>query len=338
MAEALNATVENMSEVLGKIEQDSSELTRASERLSTTSQNIRANSEETSAQATTVSTATDEVNRNLQTVATATEEMSASIQEIAKNATDAAKVAGEATRTAAAANGTVNKLGESSAEIGKVIKMITAIAQKTDLLALNATVEAACAGEVGAGFAVVANEVKELAKQTAVATQEISQRIEAIRTDSKEAVEAIKAIDEIIDRVNQISSTIATAVEEQSATTSEMSRNLTEAAKGSAQVGLNINGVAQAAQSTSHGAEDSQRAALHLEKISVQLQEVVRKFKLRPKQEKASGSTRNFGVEGTHGVEYEESSVSLGMARLEGRLLEHADRASTHFYGEVSDR
>ncbi len=192
MAEALNATVENMSEVLGKIEQDSSELTRASERLSTTSQNIRANSEETSAQATTVSTATDEVNRNLQTVATATEEMSASIQEIAKNATDAAKVAGEATRTAAAANGTVNKLGESSAEIGKVIKMITSIAQKTDLLALNATVEAARAGEVGAGFAVVANEVKELAKQTAVATQEISQRIEAIRTDSKEAVDAIR--------------------------------------------------------------------------------------------------------------------------------------------------
>ena len=161
---------------------------------------------------------------------------------------------------AAATNAVVAKLGESSAEIGQVIKVITSIAQKTDLLALNATVEAARAGEVGAGFAVVANEVKELAKKTATATEDISRKIEAIQSDAKGAVTAIKSISEVIGQVNDISGTIATAVEEQSATTSEMSRNISEAARGAGEVAQNIQGVAQAAESTSHGATDSQKA------------------------------------------------------------------------------
>ncbi|MGB8324868.1 MAG: methyl-accepting chemotaxis protein [Candidatus Acidiferrum sp.] len=160
------------------------------------------------------------------------------------------------------------------------MKVITAIAQKTDLLALNATVEAARAGEVGAGFAVVANEVKELAQQTAIATEDISRKIETIQADAKSAVTAIASISEVIGHVNDISGTIATAVEEQSSTTSEMSRNLSEAAKGSGDAAQNIHGVAQAAQSTSQGATDSQNAAKQLAQMSTQLQELVHRFKV----------------------------------------------------------
>src|SRR6202044_3674164 len=141
---------------------------------------------------------------------------------IATNAHQAAKVAGEAVNTAQAANATITKLGQSSAEIGEVIKVITSIAQQTNLLALNATIEAARAGEAGKGFAVVANEVKELAKQTAKATEEIKQKIGVIRENTGGAVTAIGGIKEVIDKVSHISTVIATAVEEQSATTSEM--------------------------------------------------------------------------------------------------------------------
>jgi methyl-accepting chemotaxis protein len=175
---------------------------------------------------------------------------------------------------------TDGKLGESSAEIGQVIKVITSIAQQTNLLALNATIKAARAGEAGKGFAVVANEVKELAKQTAKATEDIRQRIAAIQTDTKGAVQAIGTISEIISRVNYISATIATAVEEQSATTSEMSRNVAEAAKGSGEVAKNITGVARAAHSTSSGATESQKAARGLAQMSTELRTLVAQFKV----------------------------------------------------------
>jgi methyl-accepting chemotaxis protein len=280
LATSINAMQANLRKVIQSISENSQNVANASEEFSSVSQQITANSEETSAQANAVSSATDQVNRNLQTVATATEEMSASISEIAKNATEAARVAGSAMETATETNAIVSKLGESSAEIGQVIKVITSIAQKTDLLALNATVEAARAGEVGAGFAVVANEVKELAKQTANATEDISRKIETIQTDAKAAVQAIGAISGIISQVNQISGTIAAAVEEQSATASEMSRNLTDAAKGSGEVAQNINGVAQAAQNTSQGATDSLKAAQQLAKMSTQLRGLVEQFKL----------------------------------------------------------
>jgi methyl-accepting chemotaxis protein len=205
--------------------------------------------------------------------------MSVSIKEIAKNATEAARVATGAVRVAETANATVGKLGESSAEIGLVIKVITSIAQQTNLLALNATIEAARAGEAGKGFAVVANEVKELAKQTAKATEDISQKIEAIQTDTKSAVDAIGMISGVIGQINDISNTIATAVEEQNATTNEMSRNVTEAARGAGEISKNIAGVAEAAQSTSHGAGDSQKAAAQLSNMSTELRELVAQFK-----------------------------------------------------------
>jgi len=277
---SFNSFMDNLHGVIAQVAESAQWVAQSSEKFSDISQQIGANSEETSAQANAVTMATDQVNRGLQTVATATEQMSASIKEIAKNATEAAKVADGAMRTALETNAIVAKLGESSAEIGQVIKVITSIAQKTDLLALNATVEAARAGEVGAGFAVVANEVKELAKQTAAATEDISRKIEAIQADANSAVKAITTISGVIGQVNDISGTIATAVEEQSATTAEMSRTLSETARGAANVAQNIQGVAQAAQSTSHGATDSRKAAKSLAEMSTQLRELVARFKL----------------------------------------------------------
>ncbi|MFZ0780016.1 MAG: methyl-accepting chemotaxis protein, partial [Candidatus Sulfotelmatobacter sp.] len=216
---AINKMSGSLKRMILAITENSLHVSAASEELSSTSQQITANSEETSAQAKVVSNATQQVSQNLQTVATGAEEMGASIKEIAKNASEAARIATSAVRVAETTTATVSKLGESSNEIGQVIKVITSIAQQTNLLALNATIEAARAGEAGKGFAVVANEVKELAKETAKATEDISRKIEAIQTDTKAAVEAIASISEVINQVNGISSTIATAVEEQNATT-----------------------------------------------------------------------------------------------------------------------
>jgi methyl-accepting chemotaxis protein len=277
---ALNQMKNNLHGVLQSIAETSIHVAAASEQLSNTSQQITANSEETSAQAKVVSNATQQVSQNLQTVATGAEEMGASIKEIAKNASEAARIATSAVKVAETTTATVSKLGESSNEIGQVIKVITSIAQQTNLLALNATIEAARAGEAGKGFAVVANEVKELAKETAKATEDISQKIEAIQTDTKAAVEAIASISEVINQVNGISSTIATAVEEQNATTNEMSRNVSEAAHGSSEITSNISGVAQAAESTSRGASDTQKAAQQLVETSAELRRLVEQFKI----------------------------------------------------------
>ena len=170
------------------------------------------------------------------------------------------------------ANTSIGKLGDSSMEIGKVIKVITSIAEQTNLLALNATIEAARAGEAGKGFAVVANEVKELAKETAKATEDISHKIEAIQADTHGAVDSIKLINDVIAQINDISNTIASAVEEQTATASEMSRNVGEAAKGTAEIAQNITSVAQAAQSTLQGATNSQQASGELARMAIELQ------------------------------------------------------------------
>jgi methyl-accepting chemotaxis protein len=274
-----NRATESLSTALGNIAQHSQALASSSEELSAVSHQMSANAEETATQSNVVSAAAEQVTKNLQTVATATEEMSASIKEIAKNANEAAKVATAAVKTAETTNATVAKLGESSAEIGQVIKVITSIAQQTNLLALNATIEAARAGEAGKGFAVVANEVKELAKETAKATEDISRKIEAIQGDTKGAVEAIGQISGIINQINDISNTIASAVEEQTATTNEIARNVQEGAKGGSQVAENIVAVAQAAKSTTQGANDTQTAAGELARTAAELQKVLTQFK-----------------------------------------------------------
>ncbi len=280
LGKCLNLFVEKVHDLLTQIASSAQHVSGASEELSATSQQITANSEETSAQADVVSNATQKVSQNLQTVATGAEEMGASIKDIAKNATEAAKVATSAVKVAETATATVSKLGDSSTEIGQVIKVITSIAQQTNLLALNATIEAARAGEAGKGFAVVANEVKELAKETAKATEDISNKIEAIQSDTKAAVDAIASISGVINQINDISSTIATAVEEQNATTNEMSRNVAEAAQGSGEITSNIAGVAEAAQSTSRGSADTQKAAQELVQMSAQLRGLVAQFNL----------------------------------------------------------
>ena len=183
-------------------------------------------------------------------------------------------MAAQAVKVAAETNNTVGKLGESSVEIGKVIKAITSIAQQTNLLALNATIEAA-RGEAGKGFAVVANEVKELTKQTATATEDISQKIEAIQKDTKGAVTAIDQIGKIINQINDIQSTIASAVEEQTATTNEIARNAAEAAKGSNEISKNIANVSKAAKNTTQGANNTLSAATELAKLAANLKRVV---------------------------------------------------------------
>lgn len=261
--------------VLKEVSDNAQTLSSASEELSANSQQMVANAEETAAQAGVVSAAAQQVSTNVQTVAAGTEEMSASIREIAKNAQEAAKVAAIGVVAADSASETISKLGLSSAEIGKVIKTITSIAQQTNLLALNATIEAARAGEAGKGFAVVANEVKELAKETAKATEDISQKIEKIQSDTNHAVAAISEINGVINKISDYQNTIASAVEEQTATTNEITRNIAEAAQGSTEIAQNILGVAEAARNTTIGATDTEKAALELARMAASLQNTV---------------------------------------------------------------
>jgi methyl-accepting chemotaxis protein len=291
MGTALNVTVESLAGSVSAIKENAASLARASESLAGISQLMGANAEETAAQANVVSAASEEVSTNVQTVATASEEMSASIREIAKNSNEAARVATTAVDAAERTNAIVGKLGDSSAEIGQVIKVITSIAQQTNLLALNATIEAARAGEAGKGFAVVANEVKELAKETAKATEDISRKIEMIQVDTKDAVDAIGSISSIINQINDISSTIASAVEEQTATTNEIGRNVSEAARGSAEIAQNITGVAQAAHSTSSGASTTQQSATDLSRMAGELTRHVSRFRCDAAGPPASGQS-----------------------------------------------
>ena len=278
---ALNTMKNSLADVIQLITDTARRVASASDELFAARQQITANSVETSAQANIVSEAAQRVSHNLQTVSTGAEEMASTIQSIASHAHEAASVAGNAVQTARAANATVAKLGNSSAEIGEVIKVITAIAQQTNLLALNATIEAARAGEAGKGFAVVANEVKELAKQTAKSSGDISRKIAAIQSDTKGAVDAIGTIAGVIDQNNEISGTIATAVEEQSATTNEMKRNVDEAATGAGEISSSIGGVARVADGTSTLAQESQIAAQELAEVAKLLSGLMAQFKIK---------------------------------------------------------
>ena len=279
MGEGLAKFLANLRQSVSSISEMAQTLASSSRQLTAVSQQMASNAEETAAQANVASAAAEQVSKNVTTVATGADEMGASIREIAKNTNEAARVATSAVKVAEKTNDTVAKLGESSAEIGNVIKVITSIAQQTNLLALNATIEAARAGEAGKGFAVVANEVKELAKQTAKATEDISRKIEAIQSDTKGAVDAIGQIGKIINQINDIQNAIASAVEEQTATTGEISRNVAEAAKGSNEIAQNITGVAQAARSTTEGASNTKDSADGLSKMALELQQLVGQFK-----------------------------------------------------------
>ena len=278
MGEGIAKLLTDLRASISAIAKNSEALAAAAEELQVVSEQMGSNAAETSSQVSLVTEGSVEVSRNVETVSTAAEEMSASIKEIAKNASDAAAVAEQAVSAAATTNETVGKLGESSAEIGLIVKVITGIAQQTNLLALNATIEAARAGEAGKGFAVVANEVKELAKETAKATEDISQKIERIQNDTGLSVDAISEIGQIIGRISEFQNTIASAVEEQAATTSEIARSVNDASRGSSEITSNMQAVGSAAESTSAGAADSQQAASELSRMAADLQTLVGQF------------------------------------------------------------
>jgi methyl-accepting chemotaxis protein len=278
IVEGFNKTLDIVVEPLKIAASQASALASSAEELTAVSNQMASNAEETATQANVVSAASEEVSKNVSVVSSGSDQMQTSIREISKSANESAKVAKAAVSVAESTNSTIAKLGESSVEIGKVIKVITSIAQQTNLLALNATIEAARAGEAGKGFAVVANEVKELAKETAKATEEIGQKIDAIQSDTKGAVQAIGEISGIINQINDISNNIASAVEEQTVTTNEIGRNVGEAAKGTGEIAKNIGGVAVAAENTTRGAADMQKAAQSLSGMAAQLQGLVSRF------------------------------------------------------------
>ncbi|WP_062202011.1 methyl-accepting chemotaxis protein [Demequina salsinemoris] len=244
MSRALDTAQASIRATLNGVDRNATQLALAAEDLANASDEVAQESTHASEQAGLVAAASDQVSLNVQTVASGAEQMDASIREISQNANEAAKVATQATEVVNETNTSVARLGDSSREIGNVVKLITQIAEQTNLLALNATIEAARAGEAGKGFAVVAGEVKDLAQATAKATEDISNRVEAIQADTTVAVDAMDQITAIIAQIADYQMTIASAVEEQTATTNEMSRSVADAAGGSGEVSSNINSVA----------------------------------------------------------------------------------------------
>ncbi|SCX43514.1 methyl-accepting chemotaxis protein [Klenkia marina] len=278
MAQALNGVAGVLGVVLAGARDAAEAVATSSRQLESSAGAMADSARATSAQTDLVSGAASEVSRSVATVAAGAEEMSASIREIAQNANEAARVAAGAVSEAEATNATITKLGLSSKEIGDVVKVITSIAEQTNLLALNATIEAARAGEAGKGFAVVANEVKELAQETARATEDIARRVEAIQNDTGQAVTAIGRIGEVIGQINDFQLTIASAVEEQTATTNEMSRNIAEAAGGSEEIAANVSSVSSASAQTTHTLAGTREEVGKLALMAADLRSTVGQF------------------------------------------------------------
>jgi methyl-accepting chemotaxis protein len=279
MGEAMERLLQNFRASISAFSQSSDSLATTSNKLSSVGLQMSMNAEETASQSRIVSGSANDVSSYLQTVAASSEEMAASIREISINASEAATIAGSAVLIGEQTTSLMGRLGCSSQAIGQVIKVITTITQQTNLLALNATIEAARAGEAGKGFAVVANEVKELAKATAEATKDIGGRIDAIQQDTTGAIEAIENMCSVIAKISNISSTIAAAVEEQTATTNEIGRNVTEAANGSEAIAKNISCTANIAQNTTEGASENQRTAEQLSQMASELKKLVSQFR-----------------------------------------------------------
>jgi methyl-accepting chemotaxis protein len=243
----------------------------AASEMEASAQSMTATAEETNRQSTAVAAASEQAATNVQTVASAAEELSASIREIQQQMTTSARIAQQAVEQVDKTDVTVTGLVQAADKIGEVVNLISDIASQTNLLALNATIEAARAGEAGKGFAVVASEVKNLANQTAKATEEIGQQIAAMQTATGESVQAIRGIGETIKQISEVTTTVASAVEEQGAATQEISRNVQQAAAGTQEVSSNITGVSQAATQTGTAAGQVLNAARELAQQGQQL-------------------------------------------------------------------
>jgi methyl-accepting chemotaxis protein len=279
LSRALNRAVDSFSKAIRGIDQRAVFLAKSSAELSAVSRQLSDDADETSAQANEASEAGKAVSNSVQSVAGATGQMAACLREIARSSTEAVTVAEGAVEEANITNATVIKLGESSAQISEVVNVINNIAEQTNLLALNATIEAARAGDSGKGFAVVAHEVKELAKQTGRATDKIREMIQTIQADSESARQDISRISAVIHKISDYQNSIAAAVEEESTTTNEISRNILETAKGSAAIAENVSGLAQTATSTKAGAAEVEDSSAELARLSSELRNLVSHFR-----------------------------------------------------------
>jgi methyl-accepting chemotaxis protein len=253
-------------------------VTSAATELQATAQSLSATAEETNQQSSAVAAASEQMTQNVQTVSSATEELSSSIREIGNQVGESSRIVGSAVTQADDTTGKVKMLSDAAQKIGDVVTLINEIAAQTNLLALNATIEAARAGEAGKGFAVVASEVKNLATQTAKATEEIAAQVRAIQEATDVSAQAIESIAQTINRVNEISTTIASAVEQQGAATQEIARNVQEASTGTQEVSNNISGVTQASAQTSAGSTQVLSAASELAKNGEKLKHEVVTF------------------------------------------------------------
>ncbi|HSF25900.1 MAG TPA: methyl-accepting chemotaxis protein [Actinomycetes bacterium] len=280
LAGALSAAAQRTRAVVQVVTDSAASLNASADQLAVSSGTIATTFAESTDQATVVSASADQVSHNVSSVSTGAAELDSSVSEIARSVHEAARVAAEAVASAQSTTEVMTRLESSSAEIGNVVKLITTIAEQTNLLALNATIEAARAGEAGKGFAVVASEVKDLAQETSRATEDISRRILAIQEDSRGAAGAIDGIREVIDRIAAHQTAIASAVEEQTATTAEMSRNLAEAAAGSADIAVTVGGLATASQNALTGLARAKSAAAELAALAGGLRHVGASFTL----------------------------------------------------------
>lgn len=281
-AEAKAARAAKMTQATSRFEREAGSVVKAvasaSTELEATASGLAAGAEETSRQATAVAAAAEQASANVQTVAAAAEELAASIREISRQVTESTRMAQEAVSEATRTNATVESLAAAAQKISDVVRLINDIAGQTNLLALNATIEAARAGEAGKGFAVVASEVKNLASQTAKATEEIAAQIDSVQAEVGRVVGAIRAIGGTIEKISTVSASIAAAVEEQGAATAEIARNVQQAAQGTGVVSANIGSVQQVAQNAGADAAQVQKAAEELSRNAEELRRQVEAF------------------------------------------------------------